>query len=123
MPHSSADQGSDRSALILYGSETGAAQDVADELGRVAERLHFLSRVADADSVPVESWSAYTIVLIAISTTGQGEFPANARAAWRRLLRKKLPSTHLDGVNLAVFGLGDSSYPKYVPSVKFDDLC
>ena len=115
MPHSSADQGSDRSALILYGSETGAAQDVADELGRVAERLHFLSQVADVDSVPVETWSAYTIVLIAISTTGQGELPANARATWRRLLRKKLPASHLNGVNLAVFGLGDSSYPKYVP--------
>ncbi len=40
-----------RTALILYGSETGNAQDVAEELGRLVERLHFLTRVSDMNSV------------------------------------------------------------------------
>lgn len=39
----------DRSALILYGSETGNSQDVAEELGRVMERLHFMTRVIEMD--------------------------------------------------------------------------
>lgn len=30
-----------RRALVLYGSETGNAQDVAEELGRITERLRF----------------------------------------------------------------------------------
>ena len=34
-----------RSALVTYGSETGNAQDVADELGRLAQRLRFIPRV------------------------------------------------------------------------------
>jgi hypothetical protein len=43
----------DRTALILYGSETGNSQDVADELGRMAERLHFVTRVSDTDAVEI----------------------------------------------------------------------
>jgi sulfite reductase alpha subunit-like flavoprotein len=46
-----------RTALVLYGSETGNAQDVAGELGRVTERLHFLTRVVDMDSVDPVSGS------------------------------------------------------------------
>jgi sulfite reductase alpha subunit-like flavoprotein len=43
----------DRTALILYGSETGNSQDVADELGRMAERLHFMTRVSEMDAVEI----------------------------------------------------------------------
>ena len=43
----------DRSALILYGSETGNSQDVAEELGRIAERLHFVTRVSEMDVVEI----------------------------------------------------------------------
>ena len=103
---------SDRTALVLYGSETGTAQDVADELGRLVERLHFTTHVTELNSVKLESFFQYTVVLIAISTTGQGELPANARQLWKSLLRRKLLPSHLDGVAFAVFGLGDSSYPK-----------
>ena len=41
----------DRSAIVLYGSETGNAQDVADELGRITERLHFLTHVSNLDAI------------------------------------------------------------------------
>jgi hypothetical protein len=43
----------DRSALFLYGSETGNSQDVAEELGRLAERLHFEARVCEMDAVEI----------------------------------------------------------------------
>ena len=41
----------DRSALILYGSETGNAQDMAEDLGRLCSRLHFRTDVDELDSV------------------------------------------------------------------------
>ena len=41
----------DRSALIAFGSETGNAQDVAEEVGRLCERLRFTTRVTELDSV------------------------------------------------------------------------
>ena len=43
----------DRSALILYGSETGNSQDAAEHLGRVAERLHFVTRVSEMDELEI----------------------------------------------------------------------
>jgi sulfite reductase alpha subunit-like flavoprotein len=43
-----------RSALILYGSETGNAQEVAEELGSLAERLRFATQVCELNqSSPV----------------------------------------------------------------------
>jgi sulfite reductase alpha subunit-like flavoprotein len=127
----------DRNALFLYGSETGNSQDVAEELGRLAERLHFETRVCEMDAVeivcnvissqsPVPGFVhvlipmqqnillKHSVVVFVISTTGQGEFPKNARKFWKSLLRKRLPPGCLDHVSFTTFGLGDSSYPKYV---------
>lgn len=39
-----------RRALVLYGSETGNAQDVAEELGRIAERLRFHAEVSELNA-------------------------------------------------------------------------
>lgn len=41
----------DRTALILYGSETGNSQDAAEQLGRITERLRFMTNVLEMDSV------------------------------------------------------------------------
>lgn len=53
-------------------------------------------------------------MLVITSTTGQGDLPVNARQFWKSILRRKLPPTYLSNVRFATFGLGDSSYPKYV---------
>ncbi|MCJ1473981.1 NAPDH-dependent diflavin reductase [Lambiella insularis] len=102
-----------RTALVLYGSETGNAHDVADELGRMTERLRFSSDVIYLDAIEPTLLKTYTVTLIAISTTGQGNVPDNARIFWNKLLRKKLSPAFFRDVYFAVFGLGDSSYPKY----------
>ncbi len=38
-----------RSMAVLYGSETGGAEDIAIELGQMAERLHFRTTVDEMD--------------------------------------------------------------------------
>lgn len=40
----------ERSALVLYGSETGNAFDFAQELGCMTERLHFWTHVSSLDA-------------------------------------------------------------------------
>lgn len=40
-----------RRALVVYGSETGNAQDVAEEMGRLAVRLRFDTHVAELDAI------------------------------------------------------------------------
>ena len=65
------------------------------------------------DAYDVMSLPNETFVLFITSTTGQGDPPDNMRNFWRFLLRRSLPSNSLQNMKYAVFGLGDSSYPKY----------
>ena len=44
-----------RKLLVLYGSQTGTAQDVAERIGREAKRRHFTARVTALDSYNVVS--------------------------------------------------------------------
>lgn len=53
MAHTQAGQRHDRTALVLYGSETGNSQDVAEDLGRLVQRLHFVTRVLEMDQVNI----------------------------------------------------------------------
>lgn len=105
----------DRSALILYGTETGTSQDIAEEVGRCLERLHFTTDVTGLDNASLGHMSLYPscITVFVVATTGQGDFPDNARKFWKGLLRRKLSPTTLAETDYAVVGLGDSSYPKF----------
>ncbi|KEY70950.1 hypothetical protein S7711_00789 [Stachybotrys chartarum IBT 7711] len=108
----------DRSVLVLYGSETGNAQDMAEELGRLCQRLHFKSEVEELDAVELNriSQSAlvqHQLVMFVISTTGQGDMPHNSLLFWKKLLRKKLPPGCLGQLRYTCFGLGDSTYVKF----------
>ena len=40
-----------RSILVLYGSETGNSQEIAEDLDRIAQRMRFESRAAEMNSV------------------------------------------------------------------------
>jgi flavodoxin len=40
-------------ALILYGSETGNAQDIAQELVHLCERLHFTTSISPLNAVKI----------------------------------------------------------------------
>ena len=127
-----------RTALIIYGSETGNAQDVAEELGRTCERLRFETQVLEMNSTDIvcekvlfssmlrcsclqlltadlfqRQLLRHDITIIVISTTGQGDLPANSQTFWRALKSVRLPPTCLKTVRFASFGLGDTSYPKY----------
>ncbi|KAJ4330401.1 NAPDH-dependent diflavin reductase [Ascochyta clinopodiicola] len=102
-----------RSALVLYGSETGNAQDVAQEMGRLAERLRFDTEVAELNAVSLKQLLQHDVVLISISTTGQGDLPPNSQAFWKALRSARLRPGCLQRMRFASFGLGDTSYPKY----------
>jgi sulfite reductase alpha subunit-like flavoprotein len=106
--------------LILYGSQTGNALDVAELVCREARRRHFAPRLMSADAyVPlVSSLPGEPAIVLCVSTTGQGEMPHNARRLWKFLRRKSLPPGSLAAVTAAVFGLGDSGYPKYNVAAK-----
>ena len=71
-----------RSLLVLYGSQTGTAQEVAERVGREATRLHFSVVVSAMDNFPLPKLPTAPLVVYVVSTTGQGEEPDNMRKAW-----------------------------------------
>ena len=103
----------DRSLVVLYGSQTGTAQEVAERVARHGERLHFSTEVRDMDSFDVRRLPTSTLVVYVTSTTGQGEEPDNMKKTWKFLLRKSLPASSLSSQRFGVLGLGDSSYAKF----------
>src|SRR5271170_7021279 len=103
----------ERTALIAYGTETGTSQDLAEEIGRLLGRLRFSTNIAELDGCSASELCQYAFTVFVLSTTGQGEFPSNARKFWNSLLRKRLSASFLKGVQFALIGLGDTSYPKF----------
>ncbi|KAH6856432.1 hypothetical protein B0I37DRAFT_367367 [Chaetomium sp. MPI-CAGE-AT-0009] len=103
-----------RSMTVLYGSETGLAEDIAGELGKTAERLHFQTTVDEMDNFKLADILRSSLVVFVTSTTGQGDMPKNTLKFWKNLRREKLNNTNcLRSLRFAIFGLGDSSYPKF----------
>ncbi|KAK6196081.1 hypothetical protein SNE40_001376 [Patella caerulea] len=103
----------ERRFLVLYGSQTGTAQDVAERVNREAKRRHFSSKVMALDSFPVGDLLKEQMVVFVCATTGQGDPPDNMKLFWRFILRKNLPENSLSHLSYGVLGLGDSSYQKF----------
>ncbi|XP_044266839.1 NADPH-dependent diflavin oxidoreductase 1 isoform X1 [Tribolium madens] len=99
--------------VILYGSQSGNAQDLAERIWRESKRFHFKSTVKSMDDYNVLELVSEQCVIFVCSTTGQGEEPDNMKQFWRFLLRRSLPTDSLVNLKYAVFGLGDSSYTKF----------
>lgn len=56
--------GADRTALVMYGTETGTAQDLAEEAGRMLERLYFDTDIVGLDNVStvrLKWWICYIL--------------------------------------------------------------
>ncbi|KAJ6460363.1 hypothetical protein C8R47DRAFT_1161017 [Mycena vitilis] len=103
----------DRSVLILYATETGTAQDVAERLARQCRRIHLTCRVLSTDRYSLSDLISETLVLFVISTTGSGSEPRAMSLMWKTLLRSDLPADLFDDLSFAVFGLGDTAYEKF----------
>uniref|UniRef100_A0A3P9NNX7 NADPH-dependent diflavin oxidoreductase 1 n=1 Tax=Poecilia reticulata TaxID=8081 RepID=A0A3P9NNX7_POERE len=96
---------------VLFGSQTGTAQDTAQRVGRQAQRRRLRVRVLPLDGYNVADLISESLVVFVCSTTGQGDPPDNMKNFWRFLFRKSLPAGSLSCLDCAVLGLGDSSYP------------
>lgn len=104
---------------ILYGSETGNAQDFAHYLGRKLRYCSLRPTVSALDDYDLKKLITETRYLAVLcSTTGQGELPRNLSKFMKFLLKRKLPNDLLSHVQFSTFGLGDSSYPRFNLAIK-----
>ncbi|KAF8532599.1 riboflavin synthase domain-like protein [Gautieria morchelliformis] len=107
-----------RPLLILYATETGNAYDVAQTVAREAKRRHFLVTLTSVDEYPVADLVTEPVIIFVVSTTGSGVEPRSMTPMWNLLLRSDLPSDLLEGMEYAVFGLGDTAYEKFCWAAK-----
>lgn len=91
---------------ILYGTETGNAEMLAEDIKSALEADHEItcSDMADTDPAALSAGSFHIFVC---STYGDGELPASARPFAERLSTEQ---PVLSGVHFAIFGLGDTEY-------------
>lgn len=104
--------------IILYGSETGTAQDFAYSLAHQCRYLSLKPMVCAMDSLDLKQLFEVSTILLISSTTGQGEMPRNCRKFFKFLMRRNLPSNFLEHLNFSTCGLGDSSYVMYNMAIK-----
>lgn len=103
----------DKKITILFGSETGNSEDLAERIRREAKNRHFPTKIFCMDDYPILNLIEEKLVVFVCSTTGQGEEPENMKQFWKFLLRKNLPNNSLQKMKYSVIGLGDSSYQKF----------
>lgn len=104
--------------IIVYGSETGTAQDFAHSLAHRCRYLSLKPLVCTMDSLDLTTLFEVSTLLLLCSTTGQGELPRNCRRFFRLLMRRNLPPNLLEHLKFSTCGLGDSSYVMYNLAVR-----
>lgn len=107
--------------FILFGSQTGTAEDVAERVAREGMKFGRTPFVASMDEFGVHDFVAKCsrpfegkqFVIFIASTTGQGDPPDNMKVFWKTLCRTTWEKGTLDRIHFGVIALGDSSYEKY----------
>eukprot|EP00008_Paramoeba_atlantica_P012592 CAMPEP_0201489504 /NCGR_PEP_ID=MMETSP0151_2-20130828/22837_1 /ASSEMBLY_ACC=CAM_ASM_000257 /TAXON_ID=200890 /ORGANISM="Paramoeba atlantica, Strain 621/1 / CCAP 1560/9" /LENGTH=1796 /DNA_ID=CAMNT_0047875119 /DNA_START=111 /DNA_END=5501 /DNA_ORIENTATION=- len=104
-------EGGGQKVMVLYGSETGHAEEVAKGMVYDMKRRGLRAVLKCMDQIEPSDIPrmAQHVVLVA-STAGQGEYPANAKAFMASILDETLPKDLLKGVKFTTFGLGDRHY-------------
>ncbi|MCB1879363.1 MAG: flavodoxin domain-containing protein, partial [Gammaproteobacteria bacterium] len=101
---------------ILYASQTGNSRSVAEALAETSEARGLSTRLLSVDQYKPRDLVKEKLLLLVVSTHGEGEPPESAQALYRFLHGKRAPQ--LRGLRYAVFGLGDSSYQHFCKTAR-----
>lgn len=105
---------------ILYGTQTGNAEGVANDAAAAAKSQGFDVKVSGLDEIELGEFAGLKFVLIVTSTYGEGEMPDNAELFWEALSASTAP--RLEGVSFGVLALGDTGYDGFCQAGKLFDM-
>jgi len=97
-----------KNVTILYGSQTGNAQGIAEKSGKTLEERGYNVTVSSMSDFKPNNLKKVENLLIVVSTHGEGDPPDNALSFHEFLHGKRAPK--LDDLRYSVLSLGDSSY-------------
>lgn len=100
-----------RPLVILYGTESGNAEKLADDARKAAEKKDFKARTVNmADAKPSDLTKCENLLVI-VSTWGEGDPPDAATEYYEAFMSDAMPQ--LANVNFSVCALGDTSYEQF----------
>ncbi|MEO0413489.1 MAG: flavodoxin domain-containing protein, partial [Verrucomicrobiota bacterium] len=104
---------------ILFGTQTGNSEEVANEAAALAKQKGWQPQVAELDAVEMDQLAQMETLLVVISTYGEGEMPDNAHIFWEALSADSAPK--LEKLEYGVLALGDTSYEFFCQAGKMMD--
>lgn len=96
---------------VLYGSQTGNARRIAERVGRRATDAGLDVRVVATGDYARQELAAERLLLVVISTQGDGDPPEDSQGFVEFLNSRRAPA--LPTLKYSVLALGDSSYPQF----------
>ncbi|MFP3845225.1 assimilatory sulfite reductase (NADPH) flavoprotein subunit [Priestia filamentosa] len=105
-----------KEVTVLYGSQTGNAQGLADQAGKTLEGKGFKVTVSSMSDFKPNSLKKLKNLLVVASTHGEGDPPDNALSFHEFLHGRRAPK--LEDLRFSVLSLGDSSYEQFCQTGK-----
>lgn len=96
---------------ILYGSESGNTESLADQTAKAAKATGFKARVLNMGDIKPAKLKDVKNLLLLVSTWGEGDPPENALDFYAGFMGDQAPK--MDGTRFSVLALGDTSYEHF----------
>uniref|UniRef100_A0AAF5PQD5 NADPH--hemoprotein reductase n=1 Tax=Wuchereria bancrofti TaxID=6293 RepID=A0AAF5PQD5_WUCBA len=111
----------ERKVLIIYGSQTGTAEELAGRLSKDVQNYGQKALLLDPEEMNVEDFEKINeisdvLLVLFMATYGEGDPTDNAQEFYQHILNTDL---NLTGVNFAVFGLGNKTYGHFNEIAKY----
>lgn len=100
-----------RKLTVLYGSESGNAEQLAGKIAKAAEKQGFKATISNMSDAKPAALTKAENILVVVSTWGEGDPPDSAVSYYENFMDDGMPQ--LANVNFSVCGLGDTSYEHF----------
>ena len=111
---------SDNSLLLIFGTETGNAEELAEDAANMAKGFDLEATVMDMEDIEPDDISTSKRLIVVCSTWGEGEQPVNAQDLYDAV--EETEEGSMEGVNFAVLALGDTAFELFCESGKEWDI-
>lgn len=102
-------------ALVLYGTESGNSEKLADRTAKEAKKKGIAATVKNMSDLKPSELAKHQNLMVVVSTWGDGEPPDTATGFYKEFMamEQKLPD-----LKFSVCALGDTSYEKFCQTGK-----